>query len=81
MPPSTSNTTGERRRQRDQTVPGLRHGRLVIENLVERAERKDEHIATAVLFPNFWSFPFNSGWSRNSRQNTFCESLPRRSEP
>src|SRR5262249_44549961 len=34
---------GERRRQRDQTVAGLRHGRLVIENLVERAERKDEH--------------------------------------
>src|SRR5262249_29414990 len=34
---------GERGRQRDQTMARLRHGRLVIENLVERAERKDEH--------------------------------------
>src|SRR5262249_49235579 len=36
---------GHRLRQRNQSVGGLRHRRLMIENLIERAERKDQHQA------------------------------------
>src|SRR5262249_55023151 len=36
---------GHRLRQRNQSVGGLRHRRLMIENLIERAEWKDQHQA------------------------------------
>ena len=36
---------GHRPRQRNQSVRGLRQRRLMIENLIQRAERKDQHQA------------------------------------
>ena len=42
-PPSTSNGFRERGWQRDPSVRRLSHGRLMIEDLVERTEREYQH--------------------------------------